>query len=177
MKGNARLLLLLADACTRLWFLALVSNYLLTHTMTSTQKQNVVVVGGGSSGVAVAQGLSKQLDHSRFNLILIEPRPRHIWLPATARMVVTSDEKFIETVRFPFDRLFANGKGVVRQDKVVSIKEGKGEEASELNLASGETLQYRGEYAHPPPPRVSHFDTLFYTSSRSCDWFEMVWTH
>ncbi|KAF9778269.1 hypothetical protein BJ322DRAFT_1094226 [Thelephora terrestris] len=112
-------------------------------TMTSTQKDNVVVVGGGISGVTVAQGLSKKLDHRKFNLILIEPRPFHVWLPAAARMVVTSDEKFAETAVFPFDRVFAKDKGTVRQDKVVSIKTGKGEEAGELELASGETLQYR----------------------------------
>jgi len=114
--------------------------------MASAQKENVVVVGGGISGVTVAQGLSKKLDRGKFNLILIEPRPHHVWLPATARMVVTSDEKFAETVVFPFDRVFAKGKGAVKQDKVVSIKEGKGEEAGELELASGETLHYRGEY-------------------------------
>ena len=113
--------------------------------MTSPQKQNVVVVGGGISGVTVAQGLSKKLDHSKYNLILIESRPHHIWLPATVRMVVTSDEKFVETVTFPFDKVFAKGKGTVRQDKVVSIKEGNGEDPSTLELASGETLQYRGE--------------------------------
>jgi NADH dehydrogenase FAD-containing subunit len=114
--------------------------------MASTQKQNVVVIGGGISGVTVAQGLSSKLDHAKYNLILIEPRPHHIWLPATARMVVTRDEKFAETIMFPFDRVFAKGKGSVRRDKVVSIKEGKGEEPSELELASGETLQYQGEH-------------------------------
>jgi len=64
-------------------------------------------------------------------------------LPAVARMVVTRDEKFAETVVFPFDRVFAKGRGVVKRDKVLSIEEGKGEEASKLKLASGECLQYR----------------------------------
>ena len=119
--------------------------------MVSAQKQNVVIVGGGVSGITVAQGLSKKLDHDKFNLVLIEPRPHHVWLPATARMAVTSDEKFVETVVFPFDRVFAEGKGVVKRDKVVNIKEGKGEEAGRLELASGETLQYRGEHTCPSP--------------------------
>ena len=124
--------------------------------MVSTQKQNIVIVGGGVSGITVAQGLSKKLDHSKFNLILIEPRPHHVWLPATARMVVTSNEKFAETVVFPFDRVFAEGKGIVKQDKVVSIKEGKDGEASELELASGEVVQYRGEHTYPPPSARIH---------------------
>lgn len=113
--------------------------------MTSTQKENVVVVGGGVSGVTVAQGLSKKLDHAKYNLILIEPRLHHIWLPATIRMVVTSDEHFAKRVMIPLDRVFARGKGTVKLDRVVSIKDGKGDAPSELALASGETLQYRGE--------------------------------
>jgi len=118
--------------------------------MASAQKQNVVVVGGGISGVTVAQGLSRKLDHAKFNLIVIEPRPHHIWLPAAARMVVvTNDEIFAETAVLPFDRLFAKGKVVVKRDKVLSIKEGKGDEAGELKLASGEILMYRGEYPRP----------------------------
>lgn len=80
-------------------------------------------------------------------------------------MAVTSDEKFAETVVFPFDKVFAKGKGSVKQDKVVSIKEGKGEEASELELASGETLKYRGEHTRllPHPLHTSYCNpNLFY---------------
>lgn len=124
------------------------------------------------SGITVAQGLSKKLDHAEFNLILVEPRPHHVWLPATARMAVTSDEKFVETVVFPFDRVFAQGKGMVKQDRVVNIKDGKGEEASELELASGETLQYRGEHvSHLSPMDASDCDIFCYISSRSRNWF------
>lgn len=127
---------------------AVVSNLIIRsrvfRDMAPTQKQNVVVVGGGISGVTVAQGLSKKLDHRNYDLILIEPRPYHVWLPATARMVVTSDEKFAGTVVFPFDKVFTKGKGTVRLDKVLSIVDGKGDQAGELELASGETLQYRG---------------------------------
>ena len=130
--------------------------------MTLTRRQNVLVVGGGVSGVTIARGLSKKLDHSKYNLILIEPRPRHIWLPATVRMVVTSDEKFVDNVVVPLDRIFAKGKGTIKHDNAVGIKEGKGEEESELELASGETLQYRGEnrtrvFLHL---RLSHYNLV-----------------
>jgi len=111
--------------------------------MTSTKKQNVVVVGGGISGVTVAQGLSAKLDHTKYNLILIETRSHHIWLPATLRMVVTGDERFGQTVTVPFDKVFAKGKGTIRQGQVKRIKEGEGVEPGELELTSGETLQYR----------------------------------
>ena len=141
--------------------------------MTTTQKQNVVVVGGGISGVAVAQGLSKKLDHAKYNLILIEPRLHHIWLPAAVRMVVTSDEKFAETAMFPFDKVFARGKGTVKQDKVVKINEGEGDEPNVLELASGETLQYKGEHTlHVSTSSFEHRGgNVCCTSSRSCNRF------
>ena len=64
-----------------------------------TPVKNVVVLGGGCAGVTVAQTLSKKLDHALHNLILVDMRPHTIWLPAGARMVVTHDEAFTDTVR------------------------------------------------------------------------------
>ena len=130
--------------------------------MASAQKQNVVVIGGGISGVTVAQGLTKKLDHAKFNLIVIEPRPHHIWLPAVARMVVTSDKNFAKSAILPFDTLFPRGRVVVKRDKVLSIQEGKGGGAGELKLASGETLTYRGQYPRCRL-RISYSNTRFVT--------------
>ena len=67
---------------------------------TPAPPKNVVVLGGGSAGVAVAQTLSKKLNHTLYNLILVDMRPHMVWLPAGARMVVTHDEAFADTVRF-----------------------------------------------------------------------------
>ena len=66
-----------------------------------TPVKNIVVLGGGCAGVTVAQSLSKKLDHTLYNLILVDMRPHTIWLPAGVRMVVTHDEAFTDTVRFP----------------------------------------------------------------------------
>lgn len=63
-----------------------------------TPAKNVVVIGGGGAGVTVAQSLSKKLNHARYNLILVDMRPHMIWLPAGARMVVTNNEAFTDTV-------------------------------------------------------------------------------
>jgi len=65
---------------------------------TPTPAKNVVVLGGGGAGVTIAQALSKKLNHAVYNLILVDMRPNMIWLPAGARMVVTSDEAFTDTV-------------------------------------------------------------------------------
>lgn len=97
-----------------------------------TPAKNVVVLGGGGAGVAVAQSLSKSLDHAQYNLILVDMRPYMIWLPAGARMVVTRDEAFTDTVRssaaaaqlpvcnlvpqavFPYDKVFPPGRGTFK---------------------------------------------------------------
>ena len=63
-----------------------------------TPAKNVVVLGGGGAGVTVAQTLSKKLDHAQYNLILVDMRPHMVWLPAGARLVVTHDEGFMDTV-------------------------------------------------------------------------------
>ena len=63
--------------------------------------KNVIVLGGGGAGVTVAQTISKKLNHAQYNLVLVDQRPHMIWLPASARMVVTHDEEFKDTVRLP----------------------------------------------------------------------------
>ena len=67
---------------------------------TPTPTKNVVVLGGGVAGVAVAQTLSQKLNHARYNLILVDMRSHMVWLPAGARMVVTHSEAFTDMVCF-----------------------------------------------------------------------------
>ena len=99
---------------------------------TPAPAKNVVVLGGGGAGVTVAQTLSKKLNHAEYNLILVDMRPHMIWLPAGARMIVTHDEAFTDTVRppcqscsisslvsipqavFPYDKVFPQGKGTFK---------------------------------------------------------------
>jgi NADH dehydrogenase FAD-containing subunit len=54
-------------------------------------KSSVVVIGGGMAGAAVARDLSKKLDKSKHELILINPRPFDVWLPALVRCMVTGE--------------------------------------------------------------------------------------
>jgi apoptosis-inducing factor 2 len=59
--------------------------------MASAAKRNVVVIGGGAAGTDVARELSTKLDASKYDLVLVTPRPFSVWLPALVRAVVTSD--------------------------------------------------------------------------------------
>jgi apoptosis-inducing factor 2 len=54
-------------------------------------KSNVVIVGGGLSGTAIARKLSDKLDPTTHQLVLVTPRPFSVWLPALVRAVVTDD--------------------------------------------------------------------------------------
>jgi NADH dehydrogenase FAD-containing subunit len=65
-------------------------------------KASVVIVGGGLSGAAVARELSKKLDKSKHNLIVINPRPFDIWLPALVRAVVTGENGMDEVDKGAF---------------------------------------------------------------------------
>jgi NADH dehydrogenase FAD-containing subunit len=60
-------------------------------------KQNVLVVGGGGAGVRAFKQLSKQLDHSTHELILITPRAYDISWPAMVRAVVTEEGRLEST--------------------------------------------------------------------------------
>jgi NADH dehydrogenase FAD-containing subunit len=53
-------------------------------------KATVVVIGGGAAGATTARLLSKKLDRSKHDLVLINPRAFDMWLPALVRVAVTS---------------------------------------------------------------------------------------
>lgn len=87
-------------------------------------KLNVVVVGGGY-GAIVARKISASLDASTFNLILINPRPYRIHLVATARMLVSDQDKLEEKAFIPYDKVFHNGNGTFVQASVTSVEKEK----------------------------------------------------
>ncbi|KAG6909524.1 hypothetical protein DXG01_017081 [Tephrocybe rancida] len=103
-------------------------------------KQNIVIVGGGSAGVSAAKALSKTLDHSKYQLILINPLPYRIWLIATLRLAVTQDEALKKDVFLPYDKIFLNGNGKFVEGKVVSFEASK--EGGSVTLESGEKIDY-----------------------------------
>ncbi|KIL60313.1 hypothetical protein M378DRAFT_14191 [Amanita muscaria Koide BX008] len=104
-------------------------------------KKNVVVVGGGGGGATTARLLSAKLDSSRYNLILINPRPYFIAWPATLRAAVSDIDNLDEKIFVPLDKVFHNGNGTFLQGKVKDIETDPGNRGSVV-LESGETIPY-----------------------------------
>ncbi|KAJ6571644.1 FAD/NAD(P)-binding domain-containing protein [Mycena capillaripes] len=107
-------------------------------------RQTVVVVGGGHAGVNIARPLSSKLDAAKYKLILINPRPFRILLPATLRMVVSDVDNLGSTAQalVSFDKVFHGGDGTFLQDSVRSIRQNVGESTGILTLGSGEEVPY-----------------------------------
>jgi NADPH-dependent 2,4-dienoyl-CoA reductase/sulfur reductase-like enzyme len=96
----------------------------------------VVVVGGGAAGVNIARPLSFKLDATKYNLVLINPRPFRVLLPATLRMVVSDVDNLGTTALVPYDKIFHAENGTFLQDSVRSIQE------KSLTLGSGQEVPY-----------------------------------
>jgi NADH dehydrogenase FAD-containing subunit len=90
--------------------------------MSNTQeRQNIVIVGGGNAGISTFNALAGHLDATRSNLILITPRPYFTHLPATLRMVVTSEGSLEETALMPFGAKHNGPNKKVLNAKVASV--------------------------------------------------------
>ncbi|KAJ7243177.1 FAD/NAD-P-binding domain-containing protein [Mycena haematopus] len=100
------------------------------------QSGEFVVVGGGSAGVNIARPLSFKLDATKYKLILINPRPFRVVLPATLRMVASNVDNLGNTALVPFDKIFHGENGTFLQDTVQSIHE------KAVTLGSGEQVPY-----------------------------------
>lgn len=102
------------------------------------RKKNIVVVGGGYAGIHVVNYTAKKLDHSKYNIILVNPRPYYIHLIAALRMTVTSAGKLEDTALIPYDRLPCT----FVQAKVTTIQETAPGKGGVLVLDNGDQLDY-----------------------------------
>ena len=107
----------------------------------ASTKENVVIVGGGLSGVNIARELSAKLDHSKYNLIVVEPRPYLVYMIGGARMAATTEKGVMDNYLLSYDKFFAPGKGTFKKAKVQKIS--PNEQGGNLHLSDGETLPYR----------------------------------
>lgn len=111
--------------------------------MSKATKENIVIVGGGLGGTAAAKELSAKLDHSKYNLIVVEARPYLIYMPAGARVSVSTEEGAMDNYVFNYDKLFPAGKGTVKRAKVEKIVPKSNGKGGELELSGGEILPYK----------------------------------
>jgi NADH dehydrogenase FAD-containing subunit len=110
---------------------------------TSTgRKKTVVVVGGGAAGVSIVRPLSSELDPSEYDLILINPRPYRIILPATVRVAVSAQDNLQKSIFVPYDRLFKGDKGQFILGSVASIEQIRNERRGHLVLENRQTIPY-----------------------------------
>jgi len=78
-------------------------------------KSNIIIIGGGYGGVAVAQKLDAAL-HTTHRIILIE-RKTHYWHSIGAPRTVAVDG-FESQLLIPYDNLFKNGGKVINANAV-----------------------------------------------------------
>ena len=109
----------------------------------SPAKQNVVIVGGGLAGTVLAKELSAKLDHSKYNLVVVEARPYLVWMLGGARMSVTTEKGAMDDYFFNYDKFLPAGKGTVKKAKVEKIVPNGDGAGGELELSGGEVLPYR----------------------------------
>ena len=121
----------------------------------SSAKENVVIVGGGLGGTVMAKELSAKLDHTKYNLLLVEARSNLIWILGSLRMAVTREEGAADNYLFNYDKFFPAGKGTVKKAKVEKIVPNSDGNGGELQLSEGDVLPYRsmstqlrGNYIH-----------------------------
>lgn len=105
-------------------------------------KKNIVIVGAGYAGLAIATALSAKLDSSKHHLVLISPRPYTIPLPASLRLVVSEAANLEQTALVPLDRLFKKGNGETRVGIVNSIEPKDPQSGGHVVLESGDRIPY-----------------------------------
>ncbi|KAH9932799.1 FAD/NAD(P)-binding domain-containing protein [Epithele typhae] len=104
-------------------------------------KKNVVVLGAGSAGTTIVRALTKSLDLSRYDLILLNDRPYFVHLPAMARLA-TWDDPLGEKAFFDLAQVVPAGKGTFTVGKVVGVAEGAAGAGGELELEGGARIPY-----------------------------------
>ncbi|KAF9502370.1 FAD/NAD-P-binding domain-containing protein [Pleurotus eryngii] len=94
--------------------------------------KSIVIVGGGGVGLHLARALSPKINSATHHIILINPRPYRINLPATLRL---------ETAFIPFDKLFVNGNGTFIEPSVTSVQKSDSKGGS-VTLDNGESVAF-----------------------------------
>jgi len=89
----------------------------------------------------VVRNLSKSLNRSKHELILITARPQYAYLPASLRLLV-SKETSMDTVFMPYDTVFDKFPGELKIGVVSSVEETKNAPGGHVILKDGEQVAY-----------------------------------
>lgn len=105
----------------------------------SSDKANIVVVGGGFAGVSAVKELAKKLDKSRYELILLTSKPYFVHILALARMSVVDTDNLDNTALIPYSKLqgFTHKVGTV-----TAIEETAPGQGGSVVLKDGERVPY-----------------------------------
>ncbi|KZV94359.1 FAD/NAD(P)-binding domain-containing protein [Exidia glandulosa HHB12029] len=104
-------------------------------------RQNIVVVGGGAAGGEILRGLLAKVDHSKYRVILINPRPFFAYLVAGARMTVASYADLDNKTFIPYDKALSD-KGELVLGTVKSILREPGQTGGDLLLVDGSKVSF-----------------------------------
>ena len=107
-------------------------------------KQNIVIVGAGGAGLAVASVLAAKIDSSRYTIVVISPRDRHFVMPALIRTVVTGEGKLEESALIPLQQMLPNRNAKILIGKVVAVEDdGVAGSGGNVVLENGEKVAYK----------------------------------
>ncbi|KAF8181636.1 hypothetical protein BJ912DRAFT_979622 [Pholiota molesta] len=111
---------------------------------TTQQRQNIVIVGGGTAGISAWNELAPLLDATRHNLVLVTARPYFTALPAALRMVVTAEGNLEDSILLPLGEKFNTGNKKLVIGSVTSIVESEkgNNQGGYVVLDNGEKVEY-----------------------------------
>ncbi|KAF8140584.1 FAD/NAD(P)-binding domain-containing protein [Boletus edulis] len=108
----------------------------------SIESAVVVVVGAGFAGTTVVSALSSKLDSSKYHIVLINPRPYAIPLPASLRLIVSEAANLERTALVPLDRIYRKASGEIKIGIVKSIEPKDAQSGGHVVLETGERIPY-----------------------------------
>ncbi|KAH8073804.1 hypothetical protein BXZ70DRAFT_747330 [Cristinia sonorae] len=66
-----------------------------------SKRSNILIVGGGGYGAALARDLSAKLGPSKYNLVLVSSRPYYLNYAAAVRFTITAADSLEDTALMP----------------------------------------------------------------------------
>ncbi|PPR02018.1 hypothetical protein CVT24_011141 [Panaeolus cyanescens] len=110
--------------------------------MSSSTRQNIVIVGGGFAGIGVFNQLYDTIDASKYDLFLISDRDYVAYYPAALRMSISPEDDLENQVLMKYNSRFnqANKKTII--GKVTTIDQRSDKSGGTVTLANGQKVEW-----------------------------------